>query len=108
LLKNGSRILSAPLPYRSSLAFKRTGFEVLLQTKGRNFTFLKEKENPLLEHFERKDFIHGLPYLADILNHMNEIHLSIQCPEVIIMDATEKLQAFSANFAFCFYAVCVT
>uniref|UniRef100_A0A7M4E8X6 DUF4371 domain-containing protein n=1 Tax=Crocodylus porosus TaxID=8502 RepID=A0A7M4E8X6_CROPO len=59
--------------------------------------FLKEKENPLLEHFERKDFIHGLAYLADIFNHMNEINLSIQGPEVTIMDATEKLQAFLAK-----------
>jgi hypothetical protein len=33
--------------------------------------FLKQKEIPLLEHFERKDFIHGVDYLADIFNHMN-------------------------------------
>jgi hypothetical protein len=26
----------------------------------------KEKVNPLLEHFERKDSIHGIAYLADI------------------------------------------
>jgi hypothetical protein len=50
--------------------------------------FLKENENPFLEHFGRKDFIHGLAYLADIFNHMNETHLSIQCPEVTIMGAT--------------------
>jgi hypothetical protein len=37
--------------------------------------FLNEKENPLLEHVEREDFIHGLAYLADIFNHMNEINL---------------------------------
>jgi hypothetical protein len=37
-----------------------------------------------------------LAYLADIFNHMNEINLSIQGPEVTIMDATEKLQAFLA------------
>uniref|UniRef100_A0A7M4F4W3 Zinc finger BED-type containing 5 n=1 Tax=Crocodylus porosus TaxID=8502 RepID=A0A7M4F4W3_CROPO len=59
--------------------------------------FLKEKENPLLEHFEREDFIHGLAYLADIFNYMNEINLSIQGPKVTIMDATEKLQAFLAK-----------
>jgi hypothetical protein len=61
--------------------------------------FLKEKENPLLEHVERKDFIHGLDYLADIFNHMNEINLSIQGPEVTIMDATEKLQAFLSKLS---------
>jgi hypothetical protein len=59
--------------------------------------FLKEKENPLLEHFERKDFIHEVANLADIFNHMNEINLSIQGPEVTIIDATEKLQAFLAK-----------
>jgi hypothetical protein len=57
--------------------------------------FLKEKETPLLEHFERKNCIHGMAYLADIFNHMNAVHLSIQGPEVTIMDATETLQAFS-------------
>lgn len=35
--------------------------------KVRSFTFLREKENPLWVHFERKDFIYGLAYLADIL-----------------------------------------
>jgi hypothetical protein len=38
------------------------------------FFFLKEIENPLLEHVERKNFIHGLAYLADIFNHINEIN----------------------------------
>jgi hypothetical protein len=52
---------------------------------------LKEKENPLLEHFAR--IIHGLAYLADIFNHMNEINISIQGPEVIIMEATENIKA---------------
>jgi hypothetical protein len=37
--------------------------------------FLNEEENPLLEHVERKDFIHSLAYLADIFNLMNEINL---------------------------------
>jgi hypothetical protein len=59
----------------------------------------KEKENPLLEHFERKDFAHELAYVADIFNYTNEIHLSIQGPEVTIMDATEKLQAFLAKLS---------
>jgi hypothetical protein len=52
-----------------------------------------------LEHVERKDFIHGLAYLADIFNHMKEINLSIQGSEVTIMDATEKLQAFLAKLS---------
>jgi hypothetical protein len=52
-----------------------------------------------LEHFEGKDFIHELVYLADIFNHMNDINLSIQGPQVTIMDATEKLQAFLAKMS---------
>jgi hypothetical protein len=36
------------LLYRSLLAFKRTGLEVLLQTKGRNFTFSERKRKPTL------------------------------------------------------------
>ena len=59
--------------------------------------FLEERENPLSEHFERKDFIHGLAYLADIFHHVNEINLSIQGREVTIMDASEILQAFLAK-----------
>jgi hypothetical protein len=50
-----------------------------------------------LGHVERKDFIHGLAYLADIFNHMNEINLSIQGPEDTIVDATETLQASLAK-----------
>jgi hypothetical protein len=48
-----------------------------------------------------------LAYLADIFNNMNEISLSIQGPEVTIMDPTEILQTFLANFVFCNYTVCV-
>jgi hypothetical protein len=52
-----------------------------------------------LEQVERNDFILGLAYLEDIFNHMNEINLSIQGPEVTIMDATEKLRAFLAKLS---------
>jgi hypothetical protein len=38
-----------------------------------------------------------LAYLTDIFNHTNEINLSIQGPEVTIMDATEQSQAFLAE-----------
>jgi hypothetical protein len=46
-----------------------------------------------LENVEINYFIHGLAYLADIFNHMNETNLSILGPEVAITDATETLQA---------------
>jgi hypothetical protein len=59
--------------------------------------FPKEKENPFLEHSERKDFVHGLAYVADSFNYTNELHLPIQGPEVTTMDATEKLQTFLAK-----------
>jgi hypothetical protein len=59
--------------------------------------FLEERENLLLEHFGRKDFIYGLAYQADIFHHMNEINLSIQGHEVTIMDTTVILQALLAK-----------
>jgi hypothetical protein len=52
-----------------------------------------------LEHFKIKNFIHGLAYLADIFNHMNEINLSIRGPGMTIMEATEKLQVFLAKLS---------
>jgi hypothetical protein len=61
--------------------------------------FLKEIVHPLLEFFDKRDFIHGLAYLANNFNHMNEINLSIQGPEVTIMDGTGKLQAFLATLS---------
>jgi hypothetical protein len=71
----------------------------LLESRAEVSFFLKEKENPLLEHVEGNYFIHGLAYLADIFNRMNEMNLSIQGPEVTITDATEKLQASLAKLS---------
>jgi hypothetical protein len=53
--------MKASLTHRNSLAFKRTSLEALVRYKGRIITFLKEKETPLLEYFDRK------AYLANIL-----------------------------------------
>jgi hypothetical protein len=61
--------------------------------------FLQEKENPLLKHVERKDFVHRLAYLADIFNYMNELNLSIQGSEFTIMNTIEILQAFLAKLS---------
>ena len=55
--------------------------------------FLKEKQNPLSSQFDCQEFLCGLAYLADIFSHLNEINLSIQGPDITIVDATEKLQA---------------
>ena len=42
-------------------------------------------------------FLCGLAYLADIFGHLNEINLSIQGPDITIIDAMERLQAFQAK-----------
>ena len=52
--------------------------------------FLKERDNPLFQHFERNDFLYQLAYLADIFDHINNVCLSIQGPDITIMDATEN------------------
>jgi hypothetical protein len=71
----------------------------LLEPRAEISLFLKEKETSLLKQFERKDFIHGFVCPADFFNHMNDIKLTVQGPEVTIMDATETLQAFLAKLS---------
>ena len=44
-----------------------------------------------------KEFLYGSAYLADIFSHSNEVKLSIQGPDLTIMDVTEILQAFQAK-----------
>jgi hypothetical protein len=89
----GSEYEVLPYQHRLLLTFKRTGLEALVQSEGRSSTFSERKRKPLLEHFEIKDSIHGLTYVADIFKRMNEINLSVQGPQVTIMEATETLQA---------------
>lgn len=60
--------------------------------------FLKEGETPVLKHLEGKVLIRGLDQTSHIFK-TNEINLSIQGPEVTIMDATKKLQAFLAKLS---------
>ena len=55
---------------------------------------LREKQNPLSVQFDCKEFFCGLVYLADIFGHINEINLSVQGPDIMIIDAMERLQAF--------------
>ena len=47
--------------------------------------------------FDCREFLYGLAYLADIFSHLNEVNLSIQKPDLTIMDVTERLQAFQAK-----------
>jgi len=35
--------------------------------------------------------------LADIFSHLNEVNLSIQGPDLTIIDVAERLQAFQAK-----------
>lgn len=56
--------------------------------------FLKEKESALYEFLENVNFLQVLAYLGDIFGYLNEISLSLQGPEVTIVDATERLKAF--------------
>ena len=56
--------------------------------------FLREKQNPLSVQFDRKEFLYGLAYLADIFSHLNEVNLSFQGPGITIIDITERLQVF--------------
>jgi hypothetical protein len=49
--------MEASLSDRNSLALKRTNLEVS-ELRADVSVFLKEKENPLLEHLERKDFFY--------------------------------------------------
>ena len=59
--------------------------------------FLREKQNPLSVQFDCKEFLCGLAYFADIFGHLNEINLLIQGPDITIIDAMERLQAFQAK-----------
>ena len=60
--------------------------------------FFRKKQNPFLLQFDCKEFLYGLAYSADIFSHLNEVKLSIQGPDLTIMDATKRLQAFQAKF----------
>ena len=62
-------------------------------------SFLREKQNSLLLQFDCKEFLYGLAYLADIFSHLNEVKLSIQGPNLTIMDVTERMQAFQAKLS---------
>lgn len=68
--------------------------------KGRSFTPYERKRNPTLgKNLKERILFHGLTYLADVFNHMNEINISVQDSEVTFREATEKLQAFLAKLS---------
>jgi hypothetical protein len=65
------------LLYYTEVRWLSTGklLKRLIELRAEVSLFLKEKENPLLELVEGKNFIHGLAYLADIFNNMIEMNL---------------------------------
>jgi len=79
------------------LAFERSSFEAFDGTEKGSFIFLREEQNPLSVQFDCKEFLYGLAYLADIFSHLNEVNLSIQGPDLTIIDVAERLQAFQAK-----------
>ena len=85
------------ISYRSSLAFERSSFKAFDGTEKRRFIFLKEKQNSLSLQFDCQEFLYGLAYSADIFSHLNKVNLSIQGPDLTIMDVTERLQALQAK-----------
>lgn len=57
--------------------------------------FLREKKNKLADEFDQHSFIVSLAYLADIFSHLNDLNVSLQGRQVNILDAKEKIGAFS-------------
>lgn len=68
--------------------------EKLIEFKRKVLLILKEKENPFWEHFKRILSVCWLAYLADVYNHVNEMTLSIQDLDIIIMNASENITSF--------------
>ena len=60
-------------------------------------TFLREKKNKLVDHFDEPSFIISLAYLADIFSHLNDLNVSLQGTQVTILDAREKISSFQSK-----------
>jgi hypothetical protein len=71
----------------------------LVELRAQVLVFLREHNNDLYLKFECHDFALSMAYLADIFDHINQITLSLQGRDVIVVDAVEKLQAFMSLLA---------
>ncbi|XP_076057284.1 protein FAM200C-like [Oratosquilla oratoria] len=61
--------------------------------------FLRNQGNEITDHFENREFILPLLYLADILTHLNELNVSMQGTGMNIITAREKLSALTKKLS---------
>ncbi|KAK4327553.1 hypothetical protein Pmani_001960 [Petrolisthes manimaculis] len=57
--------------------------------------FLRNQDSDIADHFENREFILSLAYLADVFKHLNELNISIQGTGMNMITAREKLSAFT-------------
>ena len=57
--------------------------------------FLRNQGSEIADHFENREFILSLAYLADVFMHLNELNMSMQGTAMNMITAREKLSAFT-------------
>ncbi|KAK4311012.1 hypothetical protein Pmani_017467 [Petrolisthes manimaculis] len=53
------------------------------------------RDSDIADHFENREFILSLAYLADVFKHLNELNISIQGTGMNMITAREKLSSFT-------------
>ncbi|XP_068219262.1 protein FAM200C-like [Palaemon carinicauda] len=57
--------------------------------------FLRNQGSEIADHFENREFILSLAYLADVFMHLDELNVSIQGTAMNMITAREKLSALT-------------
>ncbi|XP_068239754.1 protein FAM200C-like [Palaemon carinicauda] len=57
--------------------------------------FLRNQGSEIADHFENREFILSLAYLADVFMHLNELNVSMQGTAMNMITAREKLSALT-------------
>ena len=57
--------------------------------------FLRNQGSEIADHFENREFILSLAYLADVFTHLNELNVSMQGTAMNMITAREKLSALT-------------